>query len=636
MPRLRLPAFFHAPLSLSRRARLYLGLVLLVLVFVPLIVASSRWLHGSRIDLTTDHLYTLTPGTLQIVGSLKRPLRLTLYFSDHATRDLPQLRSYEQRVREMLQEMVARSHGHVHLQVIDPVPYSDDEASAQGSGLTAANGGSNGERVFFGLAGSVMSRDGDPGDEHTPEKSLSIAFFDPAREAFLEYDIAKLLYELNQVEKPSIGVISSLPVNGNAALDQQPWAVMQQLEQLFDVKMLAADKLEKIDSKLKVVLLINPKQLSTDAQYAIDQYVLGGGHLVVFVDPDAELDSASYATGIASSAGRSSNLPRLFAAWGVSYNPDTIVLDRSRALQIELAGSSFNHPAMLGLGDQELNRNDAVTASLQRINVSTIGHFDLTPTAKTRLIPLLQSSADAEVVPTQRVLNASGDPTQLLQNYKSDNAHYVLAARLRGTFDSAFPERASEPGHLAHSAPNTEVILVADTDMLSDRLWVEQQTVLGQTMMRIFANNGDFVTNLVDNLSGSSALLSIRGRSTSQRPFTRVQALRNVADQKFLQKEQELEQQLADTRRRLDELQPAKGDRSSTVTDEQRREIEQFRQRQLVINKELRDVQHQLNAEIDVLGLRLKVINIVLVPGLVVLFGLLYGWRRSRRSQQRR
>ncbi len=636
MPRQRLPAFFHAPLSLSRRARLYLGLLLLLLVFVPLIVASSRWLHASRIDLTTDHLYTLTPGTLQIVGSLKRPLRLTLYFSDHATRDLPQLRSYEQRVREMLQEMVARSHGHVRLQVIDPVPYSDDEASAEGNGLTAANGGSNGERVFFGLAGSAMSTDGDTGDEHAPEKSLSIAFFDPAREAFLEYDIAKLLYELNQVKKPSIGVVSSLPVNGTATPTEQPWAVIQQLAQLFDVKMLTADKLEKIDDKLKVVLLINPKQLSTDAQYAIDQYVLGGGHLVVFVDPDAELDGMSYASGAAAPAGRSSNLPRLFAAWGVSYSPDKIVLDRSRSLQIELAGSSFKHPAMLGLGDQELNRNDAVTASLQRINVSTIGHFDLTPTAKTRLIPLLQSSADAEVVPAQSVLDASGDPTQLLQNYKPDNAHYVLAARLRGTFDSAFPERASVPGHLARSAPNTEVILVADTDMLSDRLWVEQQTVLGQTMMRIFANNGDFVTNLVDNLSGSSALLSIRGRSTSQRPFTRVQALRNVADQKFLQKEQELEQELADTRRRLDELQPAKGDRSSTVTAEQRKEIEQFRQRQLVINKELRDVQHQLNAEIDVLGLRLKVINIVLVPGLVVLFGLLYGWRRSRRSQRRR
>ncbi len=638
MSRLRLHPLFTTPLHLTRRTMLYAGLVLLVLVFVPLIVASSRWLHASRIDLTTDQLYTLTPGTLHIVDTLQRPLRLTLYFSDHATRDLPQLRSYEQRVREMLQEMVARSHGRIRLQVIDLVPYSDDEASAEGGGLTAANGGSNGERVFFGLAGSAMSGnvDADNTEDRVPEKTLAIAFFDPAREAFLEYDIAKLLYELNQASKPPIGVISSLPVDGNPVLSEQPWTVMQQLGQLFDVKTLDPATLKHVDEHMKVLLLIQPKRLPPDAQYAIDQYVLGGGHLVVFVDPDAELDGTPYTADSTTFPDHGSDLPRLFAAWGVSYDPSKVVLDRARALQIELAGSSLNHPAMLDLGAQELNRDDVVTASLQRINVSTAGYFDLTPEAHARLIPLLQSSAEAEVVPTQRVLDASNDPASLLQGYKADSAHYVLAARLRGTFDSAFPERAAQSGHLAHSAANAEVILIADTDLLSDRLWVEPQTILGETMMRVFANNGDFVINLVDNLSGSSALLSIRGRSTSQRPFTRVQALRNVADQKFLQKEHELEQELADTRRRLDELQPAKGAHASTATAEQRREIEQFRQRQLAINKELRDVQHQLNAEIDALGLRVKFINIVLVPALVVLIGLLYGWRRTRHSRRRR
>ena len=638
MIRQQLLRLFSQSLRFTRRTMLYASLVLLVVIFVPLIVVSSRWLHATRIDLTTDQLYTLTPGTLHIVDTLQRPLRLTLYFSDHATRDLPQLRSYEQRVNEMLQEMVARSHGRIRLQVIDPVPYSDDEASAEGGGLTAANGGSNGERVFFGLVGSAMAggADGDSAEDRVPDRTLAIPFFDPAREAFLEYDIAKLLYELNQVNKPSIGVISSLPVAGNPALGQPAWTVLQQLDQLFDVKMLDASTLQHVDDSTKVLLLIHPKQLSLDAQYAIDQYVLRGGHLAVFVDPDAELDTTPFAADSATFPDHSSDLPRLFAAWGVLYDPHKVVLDRTLALPIELAGSSFNHPAMLALGAQELNRNEAITASLQRINVSTIGYFDLAPDAHTRLVPLLQSSADAEVVPTQRVLDASNDPTTLLQGYRPDNAHYVLAARLRGTFGSAFPERARQPGHLAHSAPNAEVLLVADTDLLSDRLWVEPQTLLGQTMMQVFANNGDFVTNLVDNLSGSSALLSIRGRSTSQRPFTRVQALRNVADQKFLQKEQELEQELAETRRRLDELQPAKGSPGSTVTAEQRQEIEQFRQRQLAINKELRDVQHQLNAEIDALGLRVKVLNIVLVPMLVVLIGLLYGWRRSRHSRQRR
>jgi ABC-type uncharacterized transport system involved in gliding motility auxiliary subunit len=465
---------------------------------------------------------------------------------------------------------------------------------------------------------------------------LSVPFFDPARETFLEYDIAKLLYELNEPAKPTIGLISTLPLAGNPVIGEAPWAVLRQLEQLFAVKTLDSNGLTAIPAGLPVLLLVHPKQLSDDALYAIDQYVLGGGHLVVFVDPDAELDTTGPADGEGAAASHASDLPRLFAAWGVAYDPGQVVLDSSRALPIELAGSSFSHPAMLGLGSQELNHNDIVTASLQRINASTVGCFDLLPQATTRLLPLMQTSAEAEKVPVQRVLAAASDPTALLQNYKPDNARYVIAARLRGTLTSAFPQRASVPGHRAQSRPDGEVILVADTDLLSDRLWVETQNYLGQPTMSAFANNGDFVTNLADNLSGSSALLSIRGRSTSQRPFTRVRALQAVADQKFLSKKQELERELADTRRRLDELQTSKGGRPANASAEQKIEIEQFQQRRLAINNELRDVQHQLNAEIDALGLRLKFIDIVLMPALVALIGLLYGWGRMRRSRSRR
>jgi ABC-type uncharacterized transport system involved in gliding motility auxiliary subunit len=620
---------------LSRRSRLRIVLALVLLFSTALALALSRWVHVPRVDLTQDHLYTLTPGTVQIVGNLQRPLRLTLYFSEHAARDLPQLRSYEQRVREMLQEMVARSSGRLHLQIIDPVPYSDDEASAEGNGLTPLSGGSNGERVFFGLVGTTLPSDGQP--DGAGGKTLSVPFFDPARETFLEYDIAKLLYELNETTKPKIGLISTLPIDGNPVIGEPPWTVLAQLQQLFSVQTIDPAHLQRIDDDIRVLLLVHPKHLSDDALYALDQYVLRGGHLVVFVDPDAELDNTPFvdaSTGVTDD--HNSDLPRLFKAWGVAYDPHRIVLDRSRALKIELGDTSFSHPAMLGLGAQELNRSDAVTATLQQVDVSSAGYFDLAPNATTRLIPLLQSSGDAHVVPVQRVLEAGSDPSQLLRDYSADGNRYVLAARLRGTLESAFPGR-TEAGHLAHSAPGTEVILVADTDLLTDRLWVDTQSFLGQPMLNAFASNGDFIANLVDNLSGSSALLSIRGRSTSQRPFTRVQALQSAADQKFLAKKQELERELAETRSRLDELQPARGGREGQgqATAEQKQEIEQFLQRKLAISKELRDVQHQLNAEIDALGLRVKFINIVLMPLLVALAGLLYGWRRTRHSRRR-
>lgn len=621
----------------SRRAVLLAALVFLAVLFVVFVLASSRWRIG-RMDLTSDKLYTLTPGTTHIVDGLHAPLRLTLYFSSHATRDLPQLRSYEQRVAEMLQEMVARSHGRLRLQIVDPVPYSDDETSAEGYGLSPINGGTNGERVFFGLVGSTLPSDADgEADDHLPKRVQAIPLFDPSRETFLEYDIAKLLYELDQPSKPHIGVVSSLPVQGNPVIGEEPWTVMRQLAQQFDVKSLDASKLKRVDDDIKALLVIHPKHMPADALYAIDQYVLHGGHLVVFVDPVAEMDNTPFIDSSGVTDDHNSDLPRLFQAWGVQYDPQKVVLDRSRALRIELAdNSSMSHPAMLGLGQQELNHDDVTTASLQRINVSSVGYFDLAPGTTSRLQPLMQSTTDAEVVSSQRVRESINNPAGLLDNYKPDNLHYVIAARVRGQFPSAFPERSDAAGHLAAAAGTAEVILVADTDLLSDRLWVSYaQSLLGQPQLSAIANNGDLITNIADNLSGSSALLSIHGRVSSQRPFTRVAALRSAADQKFQAKMQELQRELAVTRTRLSELQPSKAaGRGDTATPEQRAEIEQFLQRQLAINKELRDVQHQFNAEIDALGLRLKFINIVLIPLLVTLIGLLYGWRRSRRSRR--
>lgn len=626
--------------SISRRTLLLVALFALLVIFVIATLASSRWVRLGRFDLTSDKLYTLTPGTVQIVDKLHAPLRLTLYFSEHSTRDLPQLRTYEQRVREMLQELVARSHGKLRLQVIDPTPYSDDEAAAEGGGLSPISGGTNGERVFFGLLGTTLPGNGETEGEgllHPGQKTLAIPLFDPARETFLEYDIAKLLYELNEPKKPIIGLISTLPVQGNPVIGEEPWTVVRQLGQLFDVKTLDASKLKVISPDIQVLLLIHPKRLSDAAQYAIDQFVLRGGHLVVFVDPLAELDNTPFVDSSGVTDDHNSDLKRLFAAWGVLYDPQKIVVDRSRALRIELAdNSATSHPAMLGLSGQELNHDDVVTASLQRINLSSVGYFDLAAGTESRMVPLLQSTADAEAVPADRVRESTADPNVLLEGYKPDGIHYVVAARVRGPFVSAFPDKAGALGHLARAPSPAEVILVADTDLLSDRLWVSySQSLLGPLQLSALANNGDFVTNLADNLSGSSALLSIHGRASSQRPFTRVQALQSAADQKFLAKKQELQRELAVTRSRLSELQPAKAARGDSISPEQRSEIEQFLQRQLAINKELRDVQHQLNAEIDALGMRLKFINIVLVPGLITLFGLVYGWRRSRRSRRR-
>lgn len=606
-------------MRLSRRPRLRasLALSLLLAAYLVLLWASSAGLRGVRVDLTADKLYTLSPGTLHIVSSVRQPLRLTLYFSDRVSRELPQLRAYHQRVTDMLEEIARNSDGRITLKVVDPQPFSEEQDRAAAAGLTAMPGGNGDEKLYFGLSGRNLASG----------RAASIPFFLPDREPYLEYDLAKLLLDLGQRRRPRVDILSGLPIAGGTdaatGQSQRPWTALQQLRQLFDVRMLQADALKKIGTDTDVLVLVQPRALPADAVYAIDQYVLRGGHLVAFVDPDAELD-----------AGNASDLPKLFKAWGIAFDPDQVVLDRDRALTIQPSPDSvpLRHPAVLGFSDDDLNHRDPVTAAFGVINVSSAGHFELAPDTATRLVPLIQSSGDAMLVSAQRVREAV-DPASLYNGYAPTGEHYAIAARALGRFASAFPER-HDPGHIARSQVEDQVLLVADTDMLSDRLWVQLTPSFGQLLANAFANNGDFFVNAVDDMTGSSDLIAIRGRAIADRPFTTVDNLRRAADEKFKSKQNELLGELADTENRLAALQ-SRG--SSGLNASQKSAVAQFMNRKLQIRGELRDVQRQLNADIEALAARLKFLDVLLVPIVLTLIGLAYaGWRARRRRHVRR
>jgi ABC-type uncharacterized transport system involved in gliding motility auxiliary subunit len=618
-------------MAFNRKALSGTALVVLAVLFVAVMLLVNVVFRGARIDLTQNHLYTLSDGTRKIIQSIDEPINLYLYFSDKGTQDLPQLRTYYTRVREMLEEMASRSGGKIKLELIDPLPFSEDEDRAASLGLQSVPVGAAGEKIFFGLAGT----------NSTNGQSV-IPFFQPDKEAFLEYDIAKLIHELSVAKKPVVGLLSSLPMA--AGFDPQtrqmrePWAVDQQWSQLFDIKPLSAQTLKSIDKDISVLVVVHPKQLSDDAQYAIDQFVLRGGHLLVFVDPIAELDDSGADPQnpmAAMMADKSSDLPKLFKTWGVEYDPKKVVLDRQRALPISMGEGTapVRHPAILGFTAEDLNRDEVTTANLDSINVSTAGYFELSKDIKDeKLTPLIQTTGEATTVPADR-LRMLQDPNALYAEYKPGGEHLIVAARLSGKFKTAFPERNDE-GALKESKDEGQIILVADTDVLSDRMWVQIRPFFGQKLMNAFANNGDFAVNALDNMAGSSELISIRGRATSQRPFTTVDALKRSADERFRAKEEELQKELKDTERKLTELQSAKSkDQAQILSPEQKSELENFLKRKVEIRKELRQVRRQLDAEIESLGTRLKLINIVLMPVLVTLAALGFAWWRNQRRR---
>jgi ABC-type uncharacterized transport system involved in gliding motility auxiliary subunit len=293
---------------------------------------------------------------------------------------------------------------------------------------------------------------------------------------------------------------------------------------------------------------------------------------------------------------------------------------------------------MLGLGDAQLNDADVLTGLLSSINIALAGHFTLTNDATTTLQPLLSTTDDSALLPIGRFFYLQ-DLNSLRDDFEPSGKSFVIAARLSGQVDSAFGE--TPPGgqtdientHLAKSTDSVNIILVGDADMLANHMWVQVSNFFGQSMLSKFANNGDFVANALDNLGGNEALISIRGRASFSRPFEKVETLRHIADEQFRAKEQELQAQLEETEKALDELQSGQpDDQILTITDEQRAQIEQFVARRTEIRKELRLVRHDLDRSIEKLGRNLRLINIALIPLLVTLLTLALLVFRRRRS----
>lgn len=627
------------------------GLVALAVLFLAVVMLSNVGLRGMRADLTQNRLYTLSPGTREVLRELKEPINLYFYFSrEAAAKQAPLLMPYATRVREFLEELATRSGGKIHLRVVDPQPFSDEEDRASELGLQSLHAG--GDPLYFGLTGT-NSTDG----------RSSIPTFQTDREEFLEYDVAKLINELGTPKKPVIGLMSSLRLQGqfNPMTGQmgEPWPILTQLQDLFTVRTLTLDA-DRIEKDVDVLLLIHPKELPPKTLYAIDQFVMRGGRMLLFLDPNAGGDASGQDPSnpmAAAMANHSSDLSPLLTAWGVDYDAGKVIGDLERGLEVRTSVQAppVRHIGILGLTHADMNQKDVVTASLDKINLATTGFLAAHPGAKTTFEPLLLSSTSAAPIPAQR-FNALTDPATLRDGFKPTGVRYAFAARITGPVESAYPQglppdqkpAAAAPGaagggaaappagppvaHLAKAAVPANIVIIADTDMLMDYMWVQIRELFGQRVAQAFANNGDLVANILDNLSGTSALISVRGRATFSRPFERVEALRRQADDRLRGKALELQAELQQTETKLTDLQSKRNDKSSLMLSaEQEAELKRFVAEKARVRRELRETQRGLDVDINRLNSWLKVINIAIAPLCVAVGGVIILYLRRRR-----
>jgi ABC-type uncharacterized transport system involved in gliding motility auxiliary subunit len=603
-----------------------IGLIALFGILIFGNIVTNR--QSLKLDITQEGLYTLSEGSVNIVGKLDAPMDIKMFFSQSLENVPPLLKTYQQRVRAMLVELQSTSE-HINLEFVDPEPDSDEELLAQRYGITGQPLSAAGS-FYFGMVFSNYS-----GQE-------TIAYLDFNKEDTLEYDIVRRIYLLSMTGKPKVGVLSSLEVLGTPApppqfgMPQQApsqnpaWLFTQELQQSYELVKIdpAGDSLEK---DLDLLLVIHAKNLNQNMQYAIDQFVMSGKRALFFVDSFMMRDQQQQNRFQPPTSDHS--FDQLFSKWGVDYQSNKVVVDPIYAYVQRGAGSSTKVPVVLTLGPASMS-DDVSTRKLNNIMMLYTGALKKKEGVENvEFKPLISSSKEASTEDKQKLLYTR--PEQLLADLKGGTPQH-MAGLYSGKFRSAFDKAPEgvEGEHLSEVAESNHIVIVADVDMLEDQYWARSMNLFpGQNMVQAINQNTVLLNNLVEKLTGNNDLISLRSRSRFLRPFDKVLVLEENARKAYQEREQALQEQLQKVEAEINQLiQKADPGQRVIVSDDVQNQIKSFQDKKAKVAKELRDVRKNLRSSIDELGTFLQAINILLMPLLIALFGLIVIISKSRRT----
>lgn len=632
--------------------------LVIVLLFAGLILVN--YLASSipaRVDLTAEDIYSLSDGTKAMLGKIEEPVALELYFSKDASGLPIAYKNYATRVQEMLRQYVRASRGRVTLDIINPRPDTPEEERATAAGLTPQVAQTGGEQFFFGLV--VIQAD----------QQKTIPAFTPQREQFLEYDLSKLVYGVQQFDKRKLGLLTSLPLLGTSPQEMQMMMMMRrqpqpgqfiadEWRQSFELVTVEPAATE-LPANLDALAVIHPQNLSPKLQFAIDQFLLSGKPVLLCLDPSSQYFKRQSNPQQMMMGGPppsvASNLPTLLNGWGLSFDPEKVVGDEENATQVQTQGGGIaRYPIWLSLRRENFNPKSLATAQLSSMLFIESGSVALKPDTGLSLTPLVETSAQSGDVPAQSLQFAQPDE---VSRQLTPSGKKTIAALVTGKFKSAFPngapkdepkpdEKGTAPANpksdsgaqpsalnppLSESKTSSTLLVVADTDWLFDDYSVRKFNFFGQTAAEPFNDNLAFAANSVDFLAGSQDLVSIRGKGTSLRPFTVVRHMEVDAQRKYQEALTGLEARLSSVQTKLSELQGKKAEGNRLVASpDVAKAIEDFQKQSAALRGERREIRRALREDIDALENRLLVLNLVASPLLVGIFG--FWFYRSRRN----
>jgi ABC-type uncharacterized transport system involved in gliding motility auxiliary subunit len=665
------------------------ALIGLAVVFVILLLIN--FLAGKmslRADLTEYNTYTLSEGTENILNELDTPVEVRFYVTDDSKVMSPGERTRVRRVEDMLNEFVREAPAKeieltnedgefetkkvkmLTVEKLNPEPNTDAEDSAIIDGLQAGMSGETNNEVFFGIAVKCL------------DQSEVIPFVPARPETMLEYDLARAISSVHGGKDKKITVMTSMSVGGGfggnfQAPPQQAWMFYEQLGRDYEIETIPGTSTE-IPEDTATLIIVHPYDITDEAQFAVDQYLLKGGNVMVLVDPNffysrALAQGQSQMPGMPPQGGPppTSDLNKLFSAWGVKYDPNRVLADLDFGSEIIRRGNFA--PTFLTLDRKALGSEpsdpgltDPMTNMLNQLNMLTPGAFEINPPEGLEVDRLVLSSATNQLIgsfdadPTQE-----GSADRIRENFENFGQRRALVARLTGEFKTAFPEGdpakaeeedKEEPADdakkededktdetteektddsIKESAAPGRVLLIADVDFIYDANVVRRQQIPGLNIVipEMLNENLTLVQNAAEQMSGDPDLIKVRSRTTVRRPFTRQNEWYQAAQEKYAVEVKDFREKAKAAETRLNEIlsQTPENIDQALLSPEVQKEMKKLQEEEIQFRKRERELQKEVTREFRRKLSTYKFGNALLMPLVVILFGIgLAIFRRKR------
>jgi ABC-type uncharacterized transport system involved in gliding motility auxiliary subunit len=604
------------------------------IIFAGVNVISKSIFAGKNYDFTQAHIFTISDDTKKFLSQIKEPLHIRLFYTSKLAQGLPVFQSYYGRIENLLRQYERLSNGKITIEMIEPEPFSEQEDLAVSHGIEGVPIDAAGDKFYFGA--SV---------ENATDDRRTIAFFDPERAQFLEYDLTKMLGDISNLERKKIGLLSYLPIRGGgdfrtSASFTPPtpqWAILNQTEEQFEVRDIAKNA-PFIPDDIDILLLVHPHNLSLQNYFAIEQFLMRGGKALIFMDSSVNLSAQEVIT---------SDFSTLLEHWGIEFSGENVAAEKELAIPVQsLASNSVlqSYPKLnwLEIGKNNLSKDSVITAPLQKLRMIESGFFAANEDSKLQFNPLISTDSTAASIKADIAAKDNAEESmKLFNNFVPEGKKLHLAAQISGNIDALINVDALElkdeklkellqQRFIKTPKQPINVVLVGDSDMLRNEFWARITELFGRQMITPEADNGAFALNALELLSGDNFLIGLRTRGNEVRRFTVLDEMRKSASEEFQREENELKMRLKEMEERLKQLQADQQNGDELFSEAQTKEIASFKQLFLKARKELRAVQHNLNDEIAKLGNLLALINIFTVPILIALLSIfLPKWLRN-------